>query len=59
MTPPAWIWLDGKPLGQTPLRAIVPAGRYRVQIASEATGQSETVIVTIGADQIATLERHW
>ncbi|MEO7733638.1 MAG: serine/threonine-protein kinase, partial [Kofleriaceae bacterium] len=30
VTPPARIWLDGKPLGQTPLRTIVAAGRHSV-----------------------------
>ncbi|MEO7730315.1 MAG: PEGA domain-containing protein, partial [Kofleriaceae bacterium] len=59
VTPPARIWLDGKPLGQTPLRTIVAAGRHSVQIASDATGRGETAIITIAPDQIATLERHW
>lgn len=57
--PWAMIWLNGKPRGQTPFRAAVPAGRYRVRLANEDVGQHEIMTVTVEPDQTATIERSW
>jgi serine/threonine-protein kinase len=57
--PWAMIWLNGKPSGQTPFRAAVPAGRYRVRLANEDAGHDEVTTVTVEPDQTATVERSW
>lgn len=53
------IWLNGKPSGQTPFRAPVPVGRYRVRLANDDVGQNEITIVTVEPDQTSTIERSW
>jgi len=57
--PWAMIWLNGKPRGQTPFRAAVPAGRYRVRLANEDAGRDEVTAVTVEPDRTATIERTW
>jgi eukaryotic-like serine/threonine-protein kinase len=57
--PWALIWLNGRPRGQTPFRAAVPAGRYQVRIVNDDVGQLETTIVVVEAGRTATLERSW
>jgi serine/threonine protein kinase len=57
--PWAMIWLNGKPSGQTPFRAAVPAGRYRIRLANDDTGHDEVTTVTVEADRSATVERSW
>jgi serine/threonine-protein kinase len=57
--PWAMIWLNGKPSGQTPFRAAVPAGRYRVRLANDDAGRDEIITVTVEPDQTATVERRW
>jgi serine/threonine-protein kinase len=57
--PWALIWLNGRPSGQTPFRAVVPAGRYRVRLANDDVGRNEITIITVAPDQTATVERTW
>jgi len=57
--PWALIWLDGKPSGQTPFRAAVPAGRYRVRLVNDELGKVETTTVVVEPDRDATVERSW
>jgi hypothetical protein len=57
--PWAMIWLNGKPSGQTPFRAAVPAGRYRVRLANDDVGRDEIALITVEPDQTATIERTW
>jgi hypothetical protein len=57
--PWAMIWLNGKPSGQTPFRAAVPVGRYRVRLANDDTGHDEVTTVTVDPDRTATVERTW
>lgn len=57
--PWAMIWLNGKPSGQTPFRAAVPAGRYRVRLANDDAGHDEVTTVTVEPDRTATVERSW
>ena len=57
--PWAMIWLNGKPRGQTPFRAPVPAGRYRVRLVNDDIGQDEITIIAVEADRTATVERSW
>ena len=59
VNPWALIWLDGKPLGQTPLNQKVAAGRHRLRIANEDLGKDESLTVTITADQKFTIQRTW
>src|SRR5262249_20068422 len=57
--PWAMIWLNGKPSGQTPFRAPVPAGRYRVRLANDDAGRDEVMTVTVEPDRTAIVERSW
>ena len=57
--PWAMIWLNGKPSGQTPFRAPVRAGRYRVRLANDDAGRNEVTTVTVEPDRTATVERSW
>jgi len=59
LRPWATIWLDGKPGGQTPFHAAVPAGRYRVRLANDGVGHDEITTITVEPGQTATLERSW
>lgn len=59
VTPWARIWLDGMPSGQTPFRATLPAGTYRVRLVNEALGRDETTTMTVEPDRTATIERRW
>jgi len=57
--PWALIWLNGKPRGQTPFRAPVPEGHYRIRIANDDVGQDETTTITVVAGETSTIERSW
>jgi hypothetical protein len=57
--PWADLWLDGKHLGQTPFRQALPAGRYQLRLANEDSGKSETIAITVTADQTTTIRRTW
>jgi eukaryotic-like serine/threonine-protein kinase len=59
VTPWAMIWLNGKPSGQTPFRAPVPAGVYHVRLVNDDLDQDQTMSVTVEPDQTATVERTW
>ena len=58
VVPWAEVWLDGKPLGQTPVRvADVPAGAHTVRL--EGADQRETVKITIRDKKTTTIRREW
>lgn len=59
VAPSARIWLDGKPSGPTPFRAVLPAGQYRVRLANDDLGKDESTIITVEPGQTVTLERSW
>jgi serine/threonine-protein kinase len=46
--PWAEVWVDGKRLGQTPVRARVSVGPHRVRLKNDATEKTVTVTVTSG-----------
>ncbi len=55
--PWAEIWLNGKSVGQTPYRATIAAGRYRLRIAND--DKNEALMITVKPDQTTTIERKW
>lgn len=57
--PWAILWIEGKVIGQTPYRAPLPAGRYRIRITNEDAGKDETMTVTVTANKTTTVERNW
>lgn len=57
--PWATLFLDGKPVGETPYRVSIPAGRHTLRIVNEERGKDEWVTVTIVAGQTTTIERKW
>ncbi|HEY6174877.1 MAG TPA: PEGA domain-containing protein, partial [Kofleriaceae bacterium] len=57
--PWAMIWVNGKPSGQTPFRAALPAGRYRVRLANDEAGHDEITTVTVEPGRTATIARVW
>jgi serine/threonine-protein kinase len=57
--PWALVWLNGKPLNQTPYRETIPVGRYRVRLRNDDLGKDETTTVVVNADQTTTIERKW
>ena len=50
---------NGKPSGQTPFRAALPAGRYRVRLANDEAGHDEITTVTVEPGRTATIARVW
>jgi hypothetical protein len=50
---------NGKPSGQTPFRAALPAGRYRVRLANDEAGHVEITTVTVEPGRTATIARVW
>ncbi|HWO21742.1 MAG TPA: serine/threonine-protein kinase [Kofleriaceae bacterium] len=57
--PWAEIWLDGRPVGQTPFRQQLMAGRYRLRLENEDSGRSETLELVVTANQTTTIRRAW
>ena len=57
VTPWCLVELDGKPLGESPIKVDVPVGNHRVMLTNKK--RTETVTVTIKADKTTTVERHW
>jgi serine/threonine protein kinase len=55
--PWAEVWLDGKPLGQTPVRAKVPIGTHRVRLKNDVKEKSVTITVT--ASRTVVIDESW
>jgi hypothetical protein len=49
--------VDGKPLGQTPVRTKVSVGQHRVRLKNDAT--EKTVTVTVTAAKPAVIDETW
>jgi hypothetical protein len=57
--PWAAVYVNGRPVGQSPYRAKLPAGSYSVRMKNEDVDKDETVIVTVSATSPATVRRAW
>jgi hypothetical protein len=57
--PWALIWLNGKPLNQTPYRETIPVGRYYLRIKNDDLGKDESIVVTVSPDKTTVIERKW
>jgi serine/threonine-protein kinase len=59
VTPYATLWLDGKPVGETPYRVSLPAGRHTLRLVNEERSKDEWVPVTITPGRTVKIERNW
>jgi hypothetical protein len=60
VTPWALVWLDGKPLDQTPVVVDdVPAGRHRLRLQNSIMKRDETTVIVVTPDQPITIQRTW
>ena len=60
VTPWALVWLDGKPLDQTPVVLDdVPAGRHRLRLQNSIVKQDETTTIVVTPEQPLTIQRTW
>jgi Protein kinase domain/PEGA domain len=59
VTPWAYVFVDGKRLGQTPVTHGLPPGPHAVRLVNDALGQDETSTVLIESGRTATVRRHW
>lgn len=58
--PWAAVWLNGRSIPDgTPYRAQLPVGRYRVRLANEDVGQSESLTIVVEPHKTTTIERKW
>jgi hypothetical protein len=57
--PWALLWLNGKPMNQTPYRETIPAGRYRLRLKNDDLGKDESIVVTVSPDHTTIIERKW
>lgn len=57
--PWAKVFLDGKPIGQTPLRTTVPAGSHKVKLKNTATGATKTHRIVIKKDGVKRIKERW
>lgn len=57
--PWATLWLDGTPVGETPYRVSLPAGRHSLRLVNEERGKNEWVTVTVMPGKATTIERNW
>jgi serine/threonine-protein kinase len=55
--PWAEVWVDGKPLGQTPVRTKLSAGAHRVRLKNDT--KEKTVMVTVTAAKTAVIDETW
>ncbi|HEU4732247.1 MAG TPA: protein kinase [Kofleriaceae bacterium] len=55
--PWAEVWVDGKPLGQTPVTAKVPVGTHRVRLKNDV--KEKTVTVTVTSSRTAVIDESW
>jgi serine/threonine-protein kinase len=60
VTPWALVWLDGKPLDQTPVVLDdVPAGRHHLRLQNSLAKKDETITIVVNPDQPTTIQRTW
>ena len=59
VTPWATLWLDGKPVGETPYRAAISIGRHSLRLVNEERGKNESATVTITTGRTMTIKRNW
>jgi serine/threonine-protein kinase len=57
--PWAMVSVNGRPVGQTPYRAKLPPGSYRVRMKNEDAEKDEVVTVTVTPGTHTTLRRTW
>jgi hypothetical protein len=57
--PWALLWLNGKPMNQTPYRDTIPAGRYHLRLKNDDLGKDESIVVTVTPDHTTIIERKW
>jgi serine/threonine protein kinase len=50
--PWALIWIDGRPYGETPVRARLPVGVHRVRLKNDTQDRTVTVTVTSAKEQV-------
>lgn len=55
--PWAEVWVDGKPLGQTPVRTKVSAGTHRVRLKNDT--KEKTVTVTVTSAKATLIDETW
>jgi hypothetical protein len=55
--PWAEVWIDGKPRGQTPVRAKLPVGQHRVRLKNDTT--EKTIVVNVSAARTAVIDETW
>jgi hypothetical protein len=57
--PWATVSVNGRSVGQTPYRAKLPAGSYRVRIQNDDVERDETITVTVSPGAPVTIRRAW
>ncbi len=57
--PYAEVWLDGKPIGQTPLDLHARVGGHRLRLVNKDLGIDKSVSVTVNADAPTRIEESW
>jgi hypothetical protein len=57
--PWAAVVIDGRSLGQTPVREKLPVGKHRVRITNDVSGKDETVTVVVDPGRTTTIQRKW
>jgi hypothetical protein len=55
--PRAEVWIDGKPLGQTPVHADLAPGPHRIRLKNDA--RDKTVSVTIATSKTTVIDEKW
>jgi tRNA A-37 threonylcarbamoyl transferase component Bud32 len=55
--PWAEVWIDGKPMGQTPLRIALPVGPHRVRLKNDT--KEKTINVAVTSSRFAVIDETW
>jgi hypothetical protein len=55
--PWAEVWIDGKAMGQTPLRTTLPVGPHRVRLKSDT--RDKTINITVTASRVTVIDESW
>jgi serine/threonine-protein kinase len=55
--PWAEVWIDGKPIGQTPLRTTLPAGPHRVRLKNDV--KEKTINVNVTPSRLTVIDETW